>query len=421
MIAHPPARAGETVTLRFADATGEQVTSFRVPADVPTAEGPEAAVAAGLMPAMARGEPLVVDQPVSARLATATTRLGEILATWDRALHPGAPRLSLVPLVAPVRHPDGDRPAPVPRAAAVDPGADRPAPASRAAAVDPRGPRPVARPAPASRAAVVDPRGPRPVARPAACFFTGGVDSFHSVLRHRDDLDALVFVHGFDLSDDLDAPLNRMVGERVRVAADALGLPLIEVGSDLPAFGRAFGLSWDDYHGAALAAVALLLAPRFATFHVPATTTYAELYPLGSHPLTDPLWSTEDVEIVHDGADVTRVDKLRALAEHPVARQHLRVCFENRDGRYNCGRCEKCVRTGVAVRIAGVEGAFASLPAPSLRQVAGTRVVGLGTAWKGYRDELGRTGSSPRLRAAVRLALLRHRWRTDPRVGRWIP
>ena len=38
--------------------------------------------------------------------------------------------------------------------------------------------------------------------------------------------------------------------------------------------------------------------------------TYAHLGPLGSHPLLDPLWSSEDVELVHDGCEATRLDKL---------------------------------------------------------------------------------------------------------------
>ncbi len=368
MIANPPVRSGDDVTIRFDTERGPVDATFRFPSGVATDDSADAAVAAGWLPAMAAREPLVVEQPVSSRLVDGAQYIADVVLTWERALRPDQPRYGRVPLVAPRRR-------------------ERPGSATD---------------------------------RRVACFFTGGADSFASVIRHRDEIDVFVFVHGFDLLDDQHDPLNQRVVERLHAAAGMLGLPLIEVECNLVAFSTSFGIGWDDYHGAALATVALLLAPNFSTFFVPATTTYAELYPLGSHPLLDPQWSTDLVEILHDGADATRVEKMRAIAAEPAAREHLRVCFENRDGLYNCGRCEKCVRTGVAVRIAGVEGSFASLPSPSLRQVASVGIVGLGMTWNGYHRELKRTKANERLRWAIEVALTRRRLKTWPGVGRWI-
>ena len=93
---------------------------------------------------------------------------------------------------------------------------------------------------------------------------------------------------------------------------------------------------------------------------------------------------------------------------------------KNADGQYNCGACEKCVRTAVAIRLAGVEGQFATLPPPSLRQIAAVDIRGLGSTWHGYADELRRSGASPRLRRAIDLALARHRLRSAPGLGRWL-
>ena len=36
--------------------------------------------------------------------------------------------------------------------------------------------------------------------------------------------------------------------------------------------------------------------------------------------------------------------------------KHLRVCWENRGSAYNCGLCEKCLRTLVNLRVVGAEG-----------------------------------------------------------------
>src|SRR5262249_41756622 len=149
-----------------------------------------------------------------------------------------------------------------------------------------------------------------------------------------------------------DDALGAMVLDGVRHAAAELGLPLVEVRTDVRAFSDRFS-RWDHYHGAALATVAHLLAPYFSRVFVPATQTYAFLAPLGSHPLLDPLWSSEDVELVHDGLEAPRLDKLAVVASEPAARHWLRVCWENRNGAYNCGRCEKCLRTMVALDALG--------------------------------------------------------------------
>lgn len=323
----------------------------------------DAALALTLLPAMRTGEALTIDAPVSPMARRGAERIQDIFTTWDRALRPRAPWYRRVSIEAPVAVPGSGGGA-------------------------------------------------------TACFFTGGVDSFHSALTHRAEIDTLVYVHGFDVRLD-DTALRAAVSSRLNRAADAMGLALIEMETDLRDLGDQTRVGWPDHHGAALACVAHLLGGQRSRWLVPATHTYAHLEGLGSHPLLDPLWSSEAVEIVHDGAGATRVDKLRRIAGEDAASAHLRVCWENPDGAYNCGRCEKCVRTGVAIRVAGVEGRFATVPSPSLADVARVRVTGRGSAWHDARADLVRTGANPRLRAAIDVALARHqlaRWRL---TGRW--
>ncbi len=337
---------------------GASTITFRLPAGVEGASGGDAALAATLLPAMRTGQDLTIDAPVSPELQRGAEQIQTVFRTWDRALRLRDPWYQRIEV--------------------------RTAPAGSAA-----------------------PAAGRPTGRGTASFFTGGVDSFHTVIANRDQLDALIYVYGFDVPLD-DRPLRAEVGARLQAAAADLGLPLIEIESDLQAFGDRNGVGWNDYHGAALATVALLLAPQFSRVLVPATHTYAHLEGLGSHPLLDPLWSSDDVAIIHDGADATRVDKIRRIATAPAARNHLRVCWENRGGAYNCGQCEKCIRTGVAIRIAGVEGQFPAMPAPSLRAVATARPTSRGSAWVDLHDELVRLDANPRLRRAIEAALLRH-------------
>ncbi len=106
--------------------------------------------------------------------------------------------------------------------------------------------------------------------------------------------------------------------------------------------------------------VAQLLANHVHTVIVPSTHARADLFPWGSHPDLDPLWSSDDVRVEHHGIDTTRSQKISAIAESAVAMRHLRVCWKNTNETYNCGTCEKCIRTKIGLRAAAAE--CATLP-----------------------------------------------------------
>lgn len=186
--------------------------------------------------------------------------------------------------------------------------------------------------------------------------FTGGVDSFHSFLSNREDVEALLYVHGFDI------PLSReelraSTSAHLRDVAASTGKELVEVSTNIRVFLNE-AATWPTVtHGAALASVGQLLRGRFGRLIIPASHTYSDGYSWGSHPLLDHNWSSQLLDVVHDGAGSTRVDKTKYLAFDPVARKHLRVCWQN-TGEYNCGKCAKCVRTMVALSLSGVLAEF---------------------------------------------------------------
>ena len=186
--------------------------------------------------------------------------------------------------------------------------------------------------------------GPRPR---SACFFSGGVDSFFSVLELLEELDEVILVSGFDfgLGREQEPNETEILG-RLEAAASELGLSVVHIRTDLRDWSEKF-VRWDEYVGSALAAVALMLDASFDRVYIPSSFTYNQLFPHGTHPLTDPLWSTAAVAVRMHGADTTRLQKVARIATSPVAMRTLRVCWENRDGAYNCGRCSKCVRTMV--------------------------------------------------------------------------
>lgn len=258
-------------------------------------------VAAVLVPAMARAEAVTCPLPLDERFRTGLDRIQPILATWY-------PELTPVPVEAPTG--------------------------------------PVGTPG-----------------RETACFFTGGVDSFHAALTHADRVDRLVFVHGFDVPVSGAPRLSRAVIERLDRAAADLGRPLVRVATNLHEYSDAARARWGThYHGAALAAVAHGLGAGPGRLLVGATHSYTDQFPWGSHPLLDPHWSSASVTLEHVGAEADRVDKVEVLADSAPAMAHLRVCWQNPDEAYNCGRCAKCVRTMVALRIVGALERCATLP-----------------------------------------------------------
>lgn len=271
------------------------------------------------------------------------------------------------------------------------------------------------------RLAPVELRAPRRRSRRRAkgraCFFTVGIDSFFSALRHLDTLDALVFVHGFDVPLELLPDLRRQVTAGVEAAAAELGVPLVQVETNLHDFSDAMGSPWGTtYHGAALAAVAHLLG--YGEVLVGGTHTYRDLFPWGSHPVSDPLLSSDRVRLVHDGCDADRVEKTIAVAASDVALRHLRVCWENRDGTYNCGQCRKCIRTQIALRIAGRLEACESLRHDiDLDVVRGLPLGDVNTIARHAElvHHLRALGTEPELLAACEDDLRRH----DPSTTRW--
>jgi hypothetical protein len=192
--------------------------------------------------------------------------------------------------------------------------------------------------------------------RGVGAFFSGGMDAFYTLLKHRDEITTLIFIHGFDIQLEKHEFRER-ASKAFREVAAAFNKVLVEVETNLaeslekisPSFIPAGG----DAHGAVLASIALLLSPQMKKVYIPSSYPYADLAPWGSHVLLDPLWSTEDVEIVHDGCEATRVQKAAVVAESDVALRHLRVClFKPKDG-LNCEQCEKCLRCMTTLRAVG--------------------------------------------------------------------
>ncbi|QBE48646.1 hypothetical protein [Leucobacter triazinivorans] len=188
-----------------------------------------------------------------------------------------------------------------------------------------------------------------PAGRGVGCFFSGGVDSFYSTLTNFDKITHLIFVKsGFDIF-----PANKELSEKtyaaMQLAAEAYGKPLITVETNVREVSSRFVRWGQRYHGAALATVGQLLAHHLEEVIIPSSYQQAEIEPWGSHPSLDHLWSSSYLRVRHDSVRPNRSEKVEAISSDPVAMQHLRVCWRNPNSEYNCGKCEKCVRTMISL------------------------------------------------------------------------
>ena len=209
--------------------------------------------------------------------------------------------------------------------------------------------------------AAEDASSDHPASSAVGAFFSAGVDSFYTLQKHREEITHLIFVSGFDLPLQRET-LRRLILGEVRKTAAQVGLPLIEVETNLREFSDDLYFSWEEQHGAAMAAVGHFLAPSFRKIYIPSSYALPFLLPFGSHPGLDPLWSSETLELVHDGIEATRFDKIGALVAWDTAVENLRVCWQLNEGHYNCCQCRKCLWTMAFLRAHGALARAKSFP-----------------------------------------------------------
>ena len=184
--------------------------------------------------------------------------------------------------------------------------------------------------------------------------FSGGIDSFFSLLRQRDRVTHLLSVAGFNTPiGDLDnmrrdlGPIAQTLGKR--------HVPLrtnIRYGDNPPTPYSITDLMCNMAHGCLLAAFAHLMQDRFDTYVIPATHHYAQLHAYGSHPLTDPLFSSAALRVVHDGAAFDRIERTEFVAGSDEALSVLHVCSKDFN-LGNCSTCQKCLRTMATLDLVG--------------------------------------------------------------------
>ena len=203
------------------------------------------------------------------------------------------------------------------------------------------------------------PKADRP--RVVACF-SGGVDAFYTVLEIGEQIDELLYVHGFEAYTFQETVLAHLL-PNARDAAVKLGKHLRLAETNYRSVIQP--LADHSYFTSIpmVFAIAYLMGSDLTRLVVP--ETHDPFYSDVNHPMSAAsyvgLWGTEGVEVVEHG-HVRRLEKVRRIAQSDLAMRHLRVCWDQKNPALNCGRCVKCMRTRVHLKLAGVEGRCKTLP-----------------------------------------------------------
>lgn len=206
--------------------------------------------------------------------------------------------------------------------------------------------------------------------RRAGVFVSGGIDSSFSVRRNRQELSPahpLSFrraIRVLDLTFPFDAPPDRQrhiearSSRSVAAVAAAADLEVTEVATNAMGIEPEFDTFTRWTHGSMLVAAGLAAGGALTDLTIGAShDVWTGIRSWGSHPLLDPLFGTAAVDVHHDGIETTRLEKTAEIARWPAALEALYVCtggpFEG--NALNCGTCEKCIRTRIALGLAGID------------------------------------------------------------------
>lgn len=199
--------------------------------------------------------------------------------------------------------------------------------------------------------------------KPGRCamFYSGGLDSVHTFVTHFNERPDLLSIWGSDIKYE-----NRegwdIVHQNIAITAEHYDLPDVVIHSSFREFDnegeldKAFSKQLKDgwWHGVKHGIALLGHVAPYAYLHNISTMYIASSHcpqdgPVrcASNPLTDNTVRFCDCQVVHDGFEYNRQEKMHNIVRFCNDRNivfPLHVCWESQKGT-NCCQCEKCYRT----------------------------------------------------------------------------
>ena len=187
---------------------------------------------------------------------------------------------------------------------------------------------------------------PSPPVPVRASYFSGGVDGTFTFLDRLEHFSHVIFLRGIDIQVDGHELYDEVLRAN-KTFVEGHGKQVVSASTNIRMMGHHFGLGWNSWNGAGLCSVAAAFGVE--TIYIAAGYTWAELGERGLHPVTIGMRNGGTTRMVSHGDETERTDKLRRIASEPGVLDILRVCWQ--DKGYNCGTCEKCLRTMLALEL----------------------------------------------------------------------
>lgn len=193
-----------------------------------------------------------------------------------------------------------------------------------------------------------------------ACFFSGGVDAYTTLLEHIDEKPTLMCIWGADIPFDDEQGFSVINKQNVEVS-EQYNLQYHVIRSDFREIVNTDTLGWlvrksnDGWwhgfqHGIAIISAAAPLAYVNGIGLIYIASSFPEemagQYTCASDPTIDNYVHFGNTSIFHDGRNYDRQGKVRFLVKKSIEGMpmKLHVCWEEESG-VNCCKCEKCCRT----------------------------------------------------------------------------
>lgn len=205
--------------------------------------------------------------------------------------------------------------------------------------------------------------------------FSAGVDSFSTFVDHfvdeKDDaykISSLFFFNVGSHGGGGEGPRQKFHAryDLLKNFPREVGLPYIPLDSNLFDFYLPY---WEYDAGVFCRACAILVLQRcISKYFLSGTDSYGEVMTISfdlknvdlaepADTFLNPMLSTECLDIITDGTQYLRSDKMEAISHYAPTWDYLNVCVDhwaNHSTATNCSMCSKCLRTLVAIESLGM-------------------------------------------------------------------
>jgi hypothetical protein len=174
--------------------------------------------------------------------------------------------------------------------------------------------------------------------------YSGGVDATYALLKSgdRDKRGYAATIFGFEYNDEAHKPGFAKLLAKTDPLLDRLNCQRIVIDTNANRWPSTYT------HGLTLASSLYLLSDLFEVGTIAADRTHAQdmvTFPWGTNHIINAYFNGSDFTVHSIGDDVSRTEKVAAIAEHKIDPSLLSFCRQRESIPENCGLCNKCIRT----------------------------------------------------------------------------